>query len=320
MNPPRRILIVRMGAMGDVIHALPAAASLRHSLPQASLSWLIESRWAPLLAGDPFIDEVIPLDRRDVSSIRRVARGLRAQRFELAVDFQGLMKSALAATLARPDRIFGFHPSQLRERIAGLTYSHYTEARAAHVVDRNLELAADAGASILVRSFPLPQGRDPGGLPEGPFVLASPLAGWAAKEWPLENYHALGRMIRRELDLDLVVAGPPDEHYRLGPHYWPSDLDGLIHATRRATAVVGVDSGPIHLAAALGKPGVAVYGPTDPARNGTYGGTIAVLRSARASTSYRRLAEPDESMGEIAPAAVLEALKARLATAAPLAP
>ncbi len=312
MTGERRILIVRMGAMGDVIHTLPAAASLKHSLPGARLTWLIESRWSPLLAGNPFVDDAIRLNRRDVSSIRRVARALRAERFEMAIDFQGLMKSALAATLARPDRILGFHPSQLRERVAGLSYSNYTEARAEHVVDRNLELAAAAGATSLLRSFPLPPGRDPGGLPEGPFVLASPLAGWASKEWPLENYHALARSMRRELNLDLVIAGPPGEHYRLGPDYWASDIDGLIHATRRAAAVVGVDSGPIHLAAALGKPGAAIFGPTDPARNGPYGGTIAVLRSERAITSYRRGDEPDASMREVAPATVLEALKARL--------
>jgi heptosyltransferase-1 len=308
-----RILIVRMGAMGDVIHTLPAVASLKHSLPGARLSWLIESRWAPLLEGNPFVDDVIALNRRDLSSIRRAAGGLRAERFDMAIDFQGLMKSALAATLARPDRILGFHPSQLRERVAGLSYSHYTEARAAHVVDRNLELAAAAGAASIVRAFPLPEGRDPGGLPEGPFVLASPLAGWTAKEWPLENYHALARALRRDPGLELVVAGPPGEHYRLGPEYWPSDLAGLIHATRRATAVIGVDSGPIHLAAALGKPGVAVFGPTDPARNGPYGDSIAVLRDPRAATSYRRQAGPDESMRAIAPQAVYEALQARLA-------
>ena len=165
-----------------------------------------------------------------------------------------------------------------------------------HRVDRYLELVAAAGASNLLRTFPLPPGKPEGTLPEGPFVLACPLAGWGSKQWPLEHYTELARRLK----LPLVVNGPPDAFDVLrqidGAHVHLSGLEGLIDATRRAQAIVGVDSGPVHLAAALGKPGVAIYGPTDPASHGPYGGTLHVLRSSTAITSYKRRAADPGSM------------------------
>jgi heptosyltransferase-1 len=141
-------------------------------------------------------------------------------------------------------------------------------------------------------------------------VLASPLAGWGAKQWPLEFYSELGRRLRQECGLTLVVNAPkridiPDAFAHV------SGLPGLIHATRQALAVVGVDSGPLHLAAALGKPGVAIYGPTDPARNGPYDSAMTVLRSPRAVTTYERN-EFDAAMRDITPAEVMEALQRQL--------
>jgi heptosyltransferase-1 len=312
-----RILVVRLGAMGDVIHALPAVATVKHSFPQAHLAWVIEVRWAPLLAGNPFVDEIIPVERRTLAGLLAAGRRLRAGRFDTVIDFQGLIKSALLAALARPERIFGFHQSQVRERLAALVYSHRTRACSAHVVDRNLELAGAAGATKRVVAFPLPSGAPEAALPAGEFVLASPLGGWAAKRWPLEYYAELARLLRRELDWPLVLDGPPDQVAAFG--HLPgvlvhaSGLAGLVWATRRASAVVGIDSGPMHLAAALGKPGVAIFGPTDPARNGPYGGTFTVLRSSSARTSYKRRGRIDPNMAAIRPEAVFEHLKARLA-------
>jgi heptosyltransferase-1 len=190
------------------------------------------------------------------------------------------------------------------------------------VVDRNLDLAAAAGAGHSVRSFPLPPGRPEAPLPDGAFVLASPMAGWRAKQWPLENYFTLAALLLRELELPLVLNGPPGSLDRLTGEsacpttdgIWPHacGLPGLIDATRRATAVVGVDSGPMHLAAALGKPGVALFGPTDPTRNGPYGGSLRVLRWPGAVTTYKRLDAIDESMRRITPEQVFEALRAAL--------
>jgi heptosyltransferase-1 len=304
MQASGHILVVRLGALGDIVHTLPAVASLKHSYPGWRLSWAIEPKWSPLLEGNPFVDRVVPIRRDSLSAILASRRELRSERYEFAVDFQGLLKSALAASMAHPQRIFGFHQSQTRERIAGLFYSDKTLSSAAHVVDRNLDLAAAAGAASTLKTFPLPAGLPEGELPEGDFVLASPLAGWRSKQWPLEHYQTLAARLRAELGLALVLNGPPGSGL---PHL--SGLAGLIHATRRAAAVVGVDSGPMHIAAALGRPGVAIFGPTDPSRNGPYGESIRVLRSPGAATTYKRGAAIDGSMWSISPDTVFEALK-----------
>ena len=307
-----RILVVRLGSMGDVIAALPAVASLKHSIPHSKITWVIDPKWSLLLEGNPYVDSVAHLDRRTFTGLRQAWRELREARFDFAVDFQGLVKSALVATLARPERIFGFNAGSARESAASWFYSTKVPIRGYHAVDRNLDLAAAAGASNILRTFPLPPGVPEAELPEGDFVLASPLAGWGAKQWPLEYFSRLAQRLRRECGMPLVVDAPhPLRVESTEAHV--STLPGLIHATRRATAVIGLDSGPLHLAAALGKPGVAIYGPTDPARHGPYGGTIEVLRSPEAVTTYRRTPEPDASMREITPDQVFEALAPILA-------
>lgn len=309
------ILIVRLGAMGDIIHTLPAVASLKHSFPGSQVTWAIEPRWAVLLEGNPFVNRVLQLDRR--GGLRQMWRDLRAEPFDFAVDFQGLLKSALAASAARTERIYGFDRWVAREPLAALFYSDKCTARGVHRVDRNLQLAAAAGASTLLHSFAMPAGSAEGSLPAGPFVLASPLSGWGAKQWPLEYYAQLAVRLRSDGGMPLVLNGPPAAGETLAgvahaiPHV--SSIAGLIDATRRATAVVGVDSGPLHVAAALAKPGVAIYGPTDPAQTGPYGASFTVLRQPDAVTSYKRRDRISASMRGISPDAVFEALQARLA-------
>lgn len=300
--------------MGDVIHTLPAVASLKHSYPDSRLTWAIEPQWAPLLSGNPFVDRVIPVRRASFTSLTATVRELRAECYDFAVDFQGLLKSALTAALARPESIYGFENSQLRERAAGLFYSKKTLSPSSHVVDRNLDLAAGAGASGTLRVFPVPPGEPEGDLPPGDFVLASPLAGWRSKQWPIEYYGELAHRMRQGLGIPLVLNGPPGGNLPSIPeaHTHRSGIAGLINATRRASAVLGVDSGPLHLAAALGKSGVAIFGPTDPARNGPYGDSIRVLRSRTAVTTYKRAATIDASMRDVSPAEVFEALRSAL--------
>src|SRR6476659_10636618 len=112
-SPVSRILVVRLGAMGDIIHALPAVASLKHSFPGSYLTWVVEAKWAPLLEQNPFVDQIAILRRGGPGQILSSCRDLRTHRYEFAVDFQGLIKSSMLATLVRPDRIFGFHRSQV---------------------------------------------------------------------------------------------------------------------------------------------------------------------------------------------------------------
>ena len=314
-----RILAIRLGALGDIIFTLPAVASLKHSFPGWHLTWAVEPQWAPLLEANPFVDQVLPVRRDSLQGLGESWRAIRASRFDFAIDFQGLIKSALVASCARTDRIFGLDPAQARERTAAFFYSNKTASRSVHMVDRHLDLAVAAGAASIIRAFPIPEGRVEGRLPEGDFVLACPQAGWPGKQWPLDYYRELATILRRELGVPLVLNGPPAAlpQFAQVPEAIPhtSGLPGLIYATRRAAAVVGVDSGPLHLAAALGKPGVAIYGPTDPSRNGPYGNSMRVLRSPEAGTTYKRSETIDESMARIQPAAVSEALRSVWANA-----
>lgn len=314
-----RILVVRLGAMGDILHTLPAAATLRRSFPSAHITWLIEPRWRPLLAGNPHIDEVAEFDRQGGPlGMIRSAWSLRARGgFDLGIDFQGLLKSALSLRLAGAAVRWGQRDP--REKPARLFYS-YTAGHqgVTHIVDQHLALAQAAGATQVEIAFPLPAGRSSPATdplpPDGEFVLASPLAGWGSKQWPAERFAELAAGLRQRLGWPLVLNLPDRVDWRCPPgaQIHRSDLDGLIDATRRAGAVVGVDSGPLHLAAALAKPGVAIFGPTDPARNGPYGGSLAVLRQAGAFTTHRRDPFPADAMRAISAGEVLAALEQSL--------
>lgn len=314
MSEPLRILVVRLGAMGDVINTLPAVATLKQGIAGSFISWIVEPRWAPLLEDNPYLDEVIVLDRRTFQGLRVAWQRLREQPFDIAVDFQGLVKSAVVASAAHPRQLIGFDCDRARECAAAWFYSTRIPATATHVVDQYIDLALATGASTAVRDFPIPTGASEGELPFGPFVLASPLAGWGAKQWPLEFYGELARRLRENCGLTLVVNAPKPMDVPDAFSY-VSGLPGLIDATRKAVAVVGVDSGPLHLAAALGKPGVAIYGPTDPARNGPYHSAMTILRSPRAVTTYQRN-DYDATMRDITPADVLTALQPQLAVTA----
>jgi heptosyltransferase-1 len=293
-----RLLIVRLGALGDIIHTLPAAAALKRKAPGRRLSWLVENKWLPLLEGNPHLDEVVTLDRS--SGVSTIASGLSLRRLDFpgAIDFQGLIKSAICSRLAA-NSVRGFAMAQLRERHAAWLYHETIHSSAAHVIDQNLELAGCSGAP---HEFWIPPGKPEGSLPDRDFVLASPLAGWGGKQWPSDRYAEL-RTLLADRGLALVLNGPPGS----GLDH-ESGLAGLIDATRRAAAVAGVDSGPMHLAAALAKPGVAIFGPTDPARNGPAGSTLRVLRAPAASTTYKRQPSSDVSMISITARQVADAL------------
>ncbi|MXY70644.1 MAG: lipopolysaccharide heptosyltransferase I [Acidobacteriia bacterium] len=328
---PPRILVVRLGAMGDIIQTLPAVADLRRGVPDARIAWAVDSRWRELLAGNQDIDEVISLrlrawldpgsrpDERAGGALRRMRRN----DFDLALDMQGLIKSAAVAAASNAKTVAGLDHSLLREPHAALLYDRRIKTAETHVIDRYRELAAMAtGFRPLPEArFQLPSGELRSGLPER-FVLTSAQAGWGAKQWPRERYSELAARLWNEHRIPLVVDCAPggealanairDAAPEGAVHSHPSTLSQLIGATRRAAAVVGVDSGPLHLAAALARPGVAIFGPTDPARNGPHGSSMTVLRAADAATTYKRTAEPSPSMRAWSADAVYRELVARL--------
>src|ERR1700694_3309132 len=162
-NPAVRILVVRLGALGDIIHTLPAVSSL----PGSHITWAIAPKWAPLLEGNVFVDRRILIERDSLTALWRSRRELRRERFDFAVDFQGLIQSALIASVARPDRIFGFDRSQAREKRAGLFSSSCVISTSTHVVERYIDLARAAGAASVLHTFPLPPGKPEQPLPSG---------------------------------------------------------------------------------------------------------------------------------------------------------
>jgi heptosyltransferase-1 len=309
------ILVIRLSAMGDIIHTLPAVTTLKKSFPDRRIAWLVAPRWAPLLEGNPYINEIVLLDRRNLPQAVETLRRVRALNAELAFDFQGLFQSALAGRLARPKALFGFARTVAREPLASALYTHSIPVKGPHRVQRAVQLAQAAGAGNVDFCAWLPSGAPEGELPVAPFVLANAFAGWSGKEWPLESFGMLGSLLNREgLKLVLNVTAQQSEKLKALSNVvvHVSGLQGLLYATRRASAVVGLDSGPLHVAAALNKPGVGLYGPTDPALTGPFGGSMMVLRADDVETTYKRHGEIHHSMREISPQQVLEALLASM--------
>ena len=314
---PTNLLVIRLGAMGDILHALPAVASLKKSFPGSRIAWLLASKWMPLLTNNPHVDELITFDRGGLSSLRSVRRRLQAFRADLAIDFQGLLQSAILGRLAAPASFWGFGRSVAREPLAAMFYSDTARVTGPHRIERNLQLVAALGARTSTKESWVPAGVPEGTLPSDPFVLVSPFAGWASKQWPIDHYDELGRRLARE-GLRLVANVPRDRTGELSSFknlfLHSSSIDGLIDATRRSLAVVGVDSGPLHLAAALQKPGVALFGPTDPAQTGPFNSPIRVLRRQSVQTTYKRGRSIDASMSAISADEVTEELMHALAS------
>jgi heptosyltransferase-1 len=347
------ILIARMSAMGDIVHSLPAVAALRQAFPQAKIGWTIEDRWLELLAArsavgepqrsaaKPLVDAIhvvntkswraAPFSAHTRDDIRRTIRELRAHNYQVAVDLQAAIRSAVLNRLGRAPLRFGF--AKPRESLAKMFYTSSIETPAVHVVDQGLQLAsAIAGRQGLPIEFPLPH--DSGAdsacrrrlqeLGTGEFAIINPGAGWGAKCWPVERYADVALFLAEKNIHALVNCGPGEEALvkqlsdaaRSRVHALSCSLSDLIAFIRRARLFIGGDTGPVHLAAALDVPVVAIYGPTDPARNGPYGPRgpndpkIKVLRSPESETSHARRSAPERGMLQITATEVIEAASA----------
>ncbi len=338
-----RILIVRLGAMGDVLHALPAVGALRRALPAAQIGWIIEPRWADLLCAPgeartaprsplkPLVDVVYEVDTRALRSASywewkqaaKTLRRIRAVQYEIALDLQGSMKSGLLATLSGAREVVGF--ARPRESPAAMFYKRALAVSASHVIEQNLELvAAVAGADAPAPcELPLDRGADAWCVLElrkrGKFdyVLLSPGGGWGAKRWPAERYGEVARRLAED-GLAVYINTGPGEHKLArevkaasggAAQSLPCTPGLLIALTRRAKLFIGGDSGPMHMAAALGIPVVALFGPTDPARNGPYATRSLVLRDAQSRTSYSHTPTEDPGLAAITVDQVVEAAR-----------
>jgi len=330
------MLIVRLGAMGDVIHGLYAATALRQAFPEALLGWLIEERWAELLCTlptprsgprseqRPLVDRVHTVNTRQwrrapfsAATWERVAASLsdlRAAHYEIAIDLQGAVRSSLLARWSGAPVIYG--AAQPRENLATMFYTRQIIAGGEHIVEQNLSLAkAVAGRPLKIPPIQLP--RDYAAEQEcdqrlrvkgvSDFVLLNPGAGWGAKQWPAERYGQVAKQLFEIGLKSLINVGPGEEDLAHAVEAasggaavtFSGSLTQLIALTRRARLFIGGDTGPMHLAAALEVPVVAIFGPTDPARNGPFGTRTIVLRSPSSSTSYRHVLQPDGGLLEV---------------------
>jgi len=279
------ILIVRLGALGDLVHAVPAAAALRAAMPDARIDWLVDARHRPFLDLVIGLDRIVTLDGRSVQAWVDVVRRMRQGAYDVALDFQGLMKSAVLARASGARRVAGFSIWHLREKGARPFYSDTDDGAAegsssTHVIDKNLRLLRVVGVRSDEVVFPLAEvdSEARSHVGEEPFALINPGAAWPNKRWPPARLAALAEALRTRHDLRSVVLWGPGEEALAEDVVRRADgaavmtprttIADVIALARGAAVMVSGDTGPTHLAAAVGTPLVGIYGPTRPERNG----------------------------------------------------
>jgi heptosyltransferase I len=348
------LLVVRLSAMGDIIHTLPAAAALRQAFPHATLGWLIEERWTELLCTKhdsrsgprspqrPLIDRVHTINiarwRREPFSFnawRQMGASLsqlRGVHYDAVIDFQGAVRSALLARWSQAKLLYGSaHP---RERAATMFYTRSVpvNTNGSHVVEQALELAQalipiSTAPSMVSAAVTEPQVEFPidsdaekkiaALTQEKNFAILNPGAGWGAKMWPSERYGEVARQLAKDGISSLINYGPGEEDLATAVEVASGgtakkifcSISELISLTRRARLLIGGDTGPLHLAAALKIPVVAIFGPTNPARNGPFATQSVALRSAGSTTDHTRHREPEQGLLEITVGEVVAAAR-----------
>lgn len=346
-----RVLVVRLSAMGDILHALPAVTALRQAHPNWTIDWVVEPKWSALLAAadstardteadkprQPLVDNLHfaptkawrkhPLSSSTRTELVALRKALRAGQYDTAIDLQGAVRSAVVARMAGARRLIG--ESNPRERAARLLFNERVTTAGAHVMERGVELVNAIAGDLLQPVQPMlpvdsaaeavaDQLLAPAG--SAPLVLMNPGAGWGAKRWPVERYAAVARGLTERGMRVVVNAGPGEallaetivKETDGSAIVLAGDVSLLIAVTRRVALTVAGDTGPLHLACALGKPVVGIFGPTDPSRNGPFLTRYIVLRSPESRRDHTRRAEPEAGLLTIEPEAVLQAAEALL--------
>jgi len=347
-----RLLVVRLGAMGDILHALPAVTALRMAHPGWCIDWVVEPRWRALLSSpdspgrdasqptpaQPLVDQLhlaptkdwgrSPLSRKTLHEISVLRKALRAGAYDVVLDLQGAIRSAVVARMTGCRRLIG--EARPREQAASWLFTERVATRGAHVIEQDLELASSVAGDELkpVRPWlPVNPAAEAWAdefmlrFANQPAVLINPGAGWGAKRWPAERYGAVARGLIDGGFHVLVNTGPGEEplvdviRRETDGAATPltGNLDQLVALTRRITLAIAGDTGPLHLACALGRPVVGIYGPTDPSRNGPYGTRFKVLRSPESRRDHTRYESPEAGLLTITPEEVLQAASQLLA-------
>ena len=340
------LIILRRTAFGDIIHTLPVVTHIKRHFPQAHITWMSEVGYAPLLRTVEGIDEVIEVGFRSMMRSKRLReywrtlRELSRRSFDALLDLQGTTKSWLLIARTKAARKIGFNRADAREPFVTRFYTEQAPSspEGLHVIRKNLALLAAIGIEAEEIEFPrfriaaeveegIARRLEPHGLAEG-FVAVNPFAAWSTKRWPAEHVAALCRILWRELKLRSVILHGPGEMEaaseiasQAGEAAVPApktDLLQLVALLKRASAYVGGDTGPTQLAAALGVPLVAIFGPTDPQRNGPVNPADSVIRADLGCEKCKRGRcdvsgkEWGECMRRITPQMVYESLRLRL--------
>lgn len=305
-----RILIVRLSALGDIVHAIPVLAAIARQWPGAKIDWLVEDAYAPILSLVSGLNRrVIVRGRASAETAGTIAFGgvmgyaravshLRAQRYDAALDLQGLIKSAVWARVSGAARVIGFDRAHLREPLAASLYTETVVPNdAPHVIQKNLSIlrAIDVDPGALEMPFAPVAGTDTVGViasAGGPrsYIVLNPGAAWPNKRWPAERFGQLAALLLgrtglrslvtwgpSELELAAAVCRASDGAAKPAP---PTSVADLAVLMRDAALVVSGDTGPLHIAAAMGTPLVGIYGPTWPERNGPWDPDDAVVSRA----------------------------------------
>ena len=295
-----RLLIVKLGSIGDIVHTLPALAAIRKAFADAEISWVVEERSSEILKGNPLIDNLIEVDtrrlrrRRDIDKIvheaGRQLRGLRKFGFDVSIDFQGLLKSAAIAKLSGAKRRWGFSRVGLREPMSRLLLTNTVQTPTQiHVIRKNLVLAAGALDIEISNSdleFPIASSAENISEAEavteksgGEFAILNPGGGWVTKLWHTERFGQLADRLWEEKGLRSVVTTGPSEDdlaEKIAANsrsvkltFAQLSLKGFYELAKRSRVYVGGDTGPTHIAVAAGMPVVGLFGPTEWWRNGS---------------------------------------------------
>lgn len=326
-----RILIVRLSAIGDVIHGIPVLCALRDALPKAFIGWIAEGRAADLLEGHPALDELIRVPRgwlKSPSGVWRLRRRLRGLRFATAIDLQCLTKSAIAAWLSGAPRRIGKAGDDGRE-LSRWFHNELVSVRGNHVIDHYLEMLRPLGIVTPRVRFDLPERTEDAAtidrflhssqITANRLAILNPGAGWPSKIWPAQRYGAIAAYLSRahglssiavwgtslERPLAETIVAASSGHAVLAP---PTSMTELASLCRRAALFVGSDTGPMHLAVAVGTPTISLHGPSRADWCGAYGETNIRLqvRYEEGSAFERRKAD-DSAMRDITTEMVAEA-------------
>jgi len=343
-NHALRILIVRIGAMGDVLHAMPAVAALRERHPDWFIGWAIEPIWSELLEAKneprnvssrderrPLVDQWIavptrdwkrhPTSRKTLSDIASLRRTLHSAHYDICVDMQGSIRSAVVGRMAGAKNFTG--PADPREGPAAWLYRRKVARNESHVIEQGCELL---GAAVREQLQPAKITLPVDAAAERwcdnlladikkPFAWISPAAGWGSKQWPAEQYGAVAAALASSGYQSLVNAISADDGIAKrvvdasdgAAMLVPCSIGQMIAAIRRAGVVIGGDTGPVHLAAALQRPVVSLFGPTDHARTGPYETQAHVLRHPSSRNDHARRQDPEQGLTQISIDEVVEA-------------